>query len=128
MTLSQKMAFPLVVSEEYGSPAYFEAVRHTQGPRCGACFHLRLSRAAQLAVKEGFAAFTSTLAISPNQKHGLIVEEGAAAGEAEGVQFLYEDLRKRYSDSRHITKPMDIYRQRYCGCTFSEWESFSGEG
>ena len=43
-----------------------------------------------------------------------------------GVEFLYADLRKRYSDSRHITKPMDLYRQQYCGCVYSEWERYAG--
>jgi predicted adenine nucleotide alpha hydrolase (AANH) superfamily ATPase len=47
---------------------------------------------------------------------------------AAGVAFLYADLRKRYSDSRHLTKPLDLYRQQYCGCLYSEWERFGDSG
>ena len=49
-----------------------------------------------------------------------------AAGE-KGVEFYYADLRKRFSDSRHITKPMGLYRQQYCGCLYSEWERYTQE-
>jgi predicted adenine nucleotide alpha hydrolase (AANH) superfamily ATPase len=45
--------------------------------------------------------------------------------DTKGVDFLYADLRKRYSDSRHITKPLDLYRQQYCGCVYSEWERYA---
>jgi predicted adenine nucleotide alpha hydrolase (AANH) superfamily ATPase len=72
----------------------------------------------------GFDAFTTTLLISPHQKHDLLKEIGEELGGE--VAFLYADLRKRYSDSRHITKPMDLHRQQYCGCVYSEWERYSG--
>lgn len=126
-TLSGNMGLPLVESPGYDAVRYFDAVRVEDGPRCRQCFRLRLGAAARTAREEGFDAFASTLSISPQQKHELIIEEGQAAALENGVRFLYEDLRKRYSDSRHITKAMDIYRQRYCGCMFSEWESYSGE-
>ena len=72
----------------------------------------------------GFDAFTTTLLISPNQKHDLLQEIGAELGQEKGVDFLYADLRKRYSDSRHLTKPLDLHRQQYCGCIYSEWERY----
>lgn len=126
-TLANNMDAPLIVWPEYEAPVYFRAVREGEAPRCRECFRLRLRRTAEVAVERGISAFTSTLLISPQQKHELIGEAGEAAAAESGVKFLNEDLRKRYSDSRHITKPMDIYRQRYCGCMYSEWESYSGE-
>lgn len=65
--------------------------------------------------------------ISPHQKHELIQETGSKVAAEQGVTFLYADLRKRYSDSRHITKPMDLYRQQYCGCIYSEWEGYTAK-
>jgi hypothetical protein len=50
---------------------------------------------------------------------------GEKAAAENGVNFLYADLRKRYSESRHITKPMELYRQQYCGCIYSEYERYS---
>ncbi len=71
-----------------------------------------------------YKAFTTTLLISPHQKHDLIKEIGSKLAEETGIEFLYADLRKHYSDSRHLTKPLDIYRQQYCGCIYSELERY----
>ena len=73
----------------------------------------------------GFDAFTTTLLISPHQKHDLLREIGNEIAEEKGVDFWYVDLRKRYSDSRRMTKPMNLHRQQYCGCVYSEWERFA---
>jgi epoxyqueuosine reductase len=95
--------------------------------RCGDCFSMRLRKTAEAAKANGFDAFTTTLLISPHQKHELIKETGERAAWENGVEFYYADLRKRYSDSRHITKPMELYRQQYCGCIYSEWERYTEE-
>jgi len=76
--------------------------------RCGDCFEMRLRKTAEAARANGYDAFTTTLLISPQQKHELIKEVGEKAGRESGVDFFYADLRKRYSDSRHITKPMEL--------------------
>ena len=73
----------------------------------------------------GFTAFTTTLLISPHQKHGLILEVGNQLAVETGIDFLYADLRKRYSDSRRLTKGLNLYRQQYCGCVYSEWERYA---
>ncbi|MBN1368162.1 MAG: epoxyqueuosine reductase QueH [Dehalococcoidales bacterium] len=122
--LSQEMKFPLIVVDGYDMPAYFRAVAGNEEDRCRYCFRLRLSKAAQVAKENSIANFTTTLLISPHQKHELINEVGDRIAAESGVAFLYADLRKRYSDSRHITKPMDLYRQQYCGCLYSEWERY----
>jgi predicted adenine nucleotide alpha hydrolase (AANH) superfamily ATPase len=93
--------------------------------RCRYCFDLRLTKTAETAREKGFDAFTTTLLISPHQKHDVIQEIGNKVAAEQGVTFLYADLRKRYSDSRHITKPMNLYRQQYCGCIYSEWERYA---
>jgi epoxyqueuosine reductase len=126
-TLAGKLSVPLLVSPDYDAVEYFRSVRETDEARCSACFRLRLGKTARLALERGFDQFTTTLLISPQQKHDLIVRSGQTASLESGVKFAYEDLRKRYGDSRHITKNMDIYRQRYCGCMFSEWEACAGE-
>jgi predicted adenine nucleotide alpha hydrolase (AANH) superfamily ATPase len=41
-----------------------------------------------------------------------------------GIEFAYADLRKRYSESRHRTKSLGLYRQEYCGCVYSEAERY----
>jgi len=123
--LSQKMALPLTVVDGYDVVEYFRRVAGHEDERCRHCFHLRLARTARVAGEDGFDAFTTTLLISPHQKHELIKEIGDEVAEATGIKFLYADLRKRYSDSRHLTKPLDLYRQQYCGCLYSELERYT---
>jgi len=124
-TLAQQMNLPLIIIEGYDIIDYFRQVVGHESQRCQCCFRLRLSKTAETAQQMGFDAFTTTLLISPQQKHELIKEIGdEVAGEKE-VDFLYADLRKRYSDSRRMTKPLDLYRQQYCGCVYSEWERYA---
>jgi hypothetical protein len=126
-SLSQSMNFPLVVTPGYDFKEYFRRVVSHEDNRCGYCFELRLTQAAQKAKELGLEAFTSSLLISPHQKHDLAREIGERVESETGVKFLYADLRKRYSDSRHITRPMELYRQQYCGCIYSEYERYSEE-
>jgi len=125
--LAENLSFPLIVAEGYDIAGYFRRVAGNEGQRCLPCFRLRLEKTAGEALKLGFTGFTSTLLISHQQKHDLLKQAGEEAAGEKGIVFLYADLRKRYSDSRHITKPMELYRQQYCGCVFSEYERYSGE-
>ena len=124
-SLAKTMNLPLITTEGYDIIDYFRGVVGHEAERCQFCFKLRLSKTAEIAKEKGFDAFTTTLLISPQQKHELIKEAGEEVGKETGVDFLYTDLRKRYSDSRHITKPMELYRQQYCGCVYSEWERYA---
>ncbi|MFC1914169.1 epoxyqueuosine reductase QueH [Chloroflexota bacterium] len=121
-SLSQEMKFPLTVTEGYDMPEYFRRVMGNESQRCQHCFDLRLTRTADTARQMGIPAFTTTLLISPHQKHDLLQKIGNRIAKETGAAFLYADLRKRYSESRHMTKPLDLYRQQYCGCLYSEWE------
>jgi predicted adenine nucleotide alpha hydrolase (AANH) superfamily ATPase len=121
---ADKTGLPLMVDDVYDFEEYFRRVAGHESERCRECFILRLDRSAQFALEKGFDAFTTTLLISPHQQHEVLRETGEAVAAEKGIEFLYADLRKRYSDSRHITKPLDLYRQQYCGCVYSEWERY----
>ena len=123
--LSQEMDFPLHISDGYDLIEYFRQVAGHEAERCQHCFRLRLSKTAEAARQMGVGAFTTTLLISPHQKHELIRKTGNKLAEEMGIEFLYADIRKRYSESRHLTKPLDLYRQQYCGCLYSEWERYA---
>jgi predicted adenine nucleotide alpha hydrolase (AANH) superfamily ATPase len=124
-TLAKNMNLPLIVTEGYDIIDYFRQVVGHEAERCQYCFRLRLSKTAETAKTMGFDAFTTTLLISPHQKHDLLQEIGQELAREKGIDFLYADLRKRYSDSRRMTKPLDLYRQQYCGCVYSEWERYA---
>jgi len=124
-SLAQEVSLPLIVAEGYDVIDYFRQVAGHESQRCQYCFKLRLSKTAETAHQMGFDAFTTTLLISPHQKHDLLREIGQRLIEEEGIDFLYVDLRRRYSDSRRLTKGLNLYRQQYCGCVYSEWERYA---
>ena len=126
-TLARETDLPLIIAGDYDMPEYFRRVAGHEDERCRHCFDLRLAKTAEAAREHDYDAFTTTLLISPHQKHDILREIGDKVAAEQGVEFLYADLRKRYSDSRHITKPMDLYRQQYCGCIYSEWERYAEE-
>jgi predicted adenine nucleotide alpha hydrolase (AANH) superfamily ATPase len=125
--LSQNMNFPLVIVEGYDFKEYFRRVAGHEDERCAFCFELRLVNTARKASELGIKAFTTSLLISPHQNHEILKATAERVAAENKVEFLYSDLRKRYSDSRHITKPMELYRQQYCGCIYSEYERYTDE-
>ena len=124
-SLAQEMNLPLIMIEGYDIIDYFRQVVGHESQRCQYCFRLRLSKTAETAQQMAFDTFTTTLLISPHQKHDLIQEIGNDLARERGIDFLYADLRKRYSDSRRMTKPLNLYHQQYCGCVYSEWERYA---
>ena len=124
-SLAREIDLPLIITEGYDFIEFFRRVTGHEAERCQYCFYLRLAKIAEVAREKGYDAFTTTLLISPHQKHDIIREIGDRIAGEQDIKFLYADLRKRYSDSRYITKPMDLYRQQYCGCVYSEWERYT---
>ena len=122
--LSESTGLPLIVVPEYDIIRYFRAVVGHEGERCGDCFRLRLSRTAQFAAENGFDAFTTTLLISPYQKHELLRQVGEEVGGERGVEFYYIDLRPGFRESHRLSHELNLYHQKYCGCVYSEWERY----
>jgi epoxyqueuosine reductase len=126
-TLQQYCAqtgLPSIVAEGYDLIKYFRAVVGQETERCRYCFQLRLSVTAAVAKQKGFRAFSTTLLISPYQDQKILKEVGTDIARKEGIEFLCEDLRPCYSESRRLSRDLDLYRQKYCGCVYSEWERF----
>lgn len=94
------------------------------GRRCTSCFDLRLGKTAEAAKKGGYDCFATTLTISPLKNAPLINQIGAAKAEEYGVFYLPSDFKKRggYQRSIVLSKNYHLYRQDYCGCTFSKRE------
>lgn len=92
--------------------------------RCKFCYNYRLAEAARTARLLGFDAFTTTLLISPYQKHEMLAKVGEKTGKEYGIKFYYEDFREGYKESRELARALGLYMQKYCGCIFSEKERF----
>ncbi len=92
--------------------------------RCSHCYEMRLLRTAERAKRDGYDRFTTTLLISPYQDQSKINEIGESVGKEMGIDFFYEDLRPGFDESKDLAKEMNLYRQKYCGCIFSEKERY----
>lgn len=92
--------------------------------RCRFCYHTRLEATIQVAKKGEFDAFTTTLLYSKFQDHELIIDIGKSLAKRYGVSFLYEDFRVGWKEGIDASKELNMYRQQYCGCIYSEKERF----
>lgn len=100
--------------------------RHTNegGMACRACYALRLRHAAVLAVRQSCDYFTTTLSISPMKNANILNTIGQRLSKEYGVKYLLSDFKKNdgYKRSIELSKKYGLYRQDYCGCSFSKIE------
>lgn len=92
--------------------------------RCRFCYRMRLLEAAETAKKMKADAFTTTLLFSPYQKFDIITREAAEAESLFNVPFYLEDWRGGFREGEALSRELGFYRQKYCGCIFSEAERF----
>jgi len=115
---------PLVVKDEYRLEEFLANVAAEPDKRCGYCYASRLDGAAASAKENGFDAFSSSLFYSRYQNHELMRLKAEAAAERHGVPFLYRDFRPGWQEGIRRSKELDLYRQQYCGCIYSEKERY----
>jgi hypothetical protein len=116
--------FKVIVEDDYDLEGYLRELVHRETVRCRFCYAMRLRRAAQVARRGKFDAFSTTLLVSPYQKHDLIKEIGSAIAEETGVSFYYDDFRPGYREATEISRSLGMYRQQYCGCIYSEKDRY----
>jgi predicted adenine nucleotide alpha hydrolase (AANH) superfamily ATPase len=92
--------------------------------RCAGCYELRLVATARRAKDEGIKIFSTTLLVSPYQKHELIRDVGKSVEKESRIEFLYNDWRPRWRETRALARKEGLYLQKYCGCIFSETERY----
>ncbi len=84
--------------------------------RCNMCYRLRLDNVAKFARDNNFTAFSTTLLVSPYQKHDFIKDLGEELAKKYNIDFFYRDFRIGFREGQRIAKEMGLYRQKYCGC------------
>ncbi len=97
----------------------WEAFAGPGDARCTMCYTTRLKKVAELAAEQGFDAFTTSLLVSPYQKHDLIKQLGEKYAALYGIQFYYRDFRPGFREGQKEAKDLGLYRQKYCGCIIS---------
>ena len=121
---ARSIDLPLIERNDYGLRPFVRAVAADISGRCVKCYEMRLYETARRAKEEGFDSFTSSLFISPYQKHELMRKVAEAAAEEYGVEFLYRDFRPLFRAGQEKARELGFYMQKYCGCVFSEEERY----
>jgi predicted adenine nucleotide alpha hydrolase (AANH) superfamily ATPase len=125
MAYAPTIGMELVVQEEYGLRDFVCAVHDDIDHRCAYCYHTRLDSTARYAAEHGFAAFSTTLLVSPYQKHEEIIQTAQALAQTYGVEFLYRDFRVGFRQGQAKARELGFYMQKYCGCIFSEEDRYA---
>ena len=116
-----------ILEGDYDPKVFYEVTRGMEdlkegGERCRKCFELRLNETARVAKEKGFDFFTTTLTISPLKNADVLNEVGEKAAKEIGASFLPSDFKKKngYKRSIELSHKFDLYRQDFCGCSFSK--------
>ena len=118
---------PLDVNLEYDLERFLSGTLDLGRDRCLFCYRMRLEKTFKKAVQDNFDEVTTTLLYSKYQRHEDIKAIGDELSTTYGGPFLYRDLRKGWREGINESKQLNMYRQLYCGCIFSEKERYGGK-
>ena len=121
---SQDIKINAIFEEDYGLREFCKNTIGSLDTRCGDyCYPVRLEQTAKYAKENGFDTITTTLLVSPYQKHDIIHELGEKIAKNYGLEFLYRDFRVGFREGQAKAREIGLYMQKYCGCIFSEESS-----
>ena len=116
--------YTLIVDKNYPLEECVRGMLDEPTVRCAYCYRVRLEKTAIYAKENGFEAFSTSLLVSPYQKHDLIKLIAEEIAPKVGIPFYYEDYRNGYQEGVDVSKELEMYRQPYCGCVFSERDRY----
>ncbi|MFA5183230.1 MAG: epoxyqueuosine reductase QueH [Syntrophales bacterium] len=120
----QEENFEVRWSPDYPLEDFLRGVVFKEQERCKWCYEMRLRRTAEMARKDNWDGFSTTLLYSRFQKHEVIRGIGEILAGEYGVPFIYRDFRTGWDEGVRISRERQIYRQPYCGCVYSEKERY----
>ena len=110
-----------IFEEEYGLDEFCRNVIQDLENRCiNYCYPIRLEQTAKYAKENGYDTFSTTLLVSPYQKHDEIRRIGEKIATNYNLSFYYEDFRVGFREGQAKARELGLYMQKYCGCIFSE--------
>ena len=122
---AKKVDAKLIIDEDYGLDEFCKKVVSDIENRCvNYCYKKRLTQTVRFAAKNGYDTFTTTLLVSPYQKHEELIKVCEELAELSGVKFLYRDFRVGFREGQAKAREAGLYMQKYCGCIFSEEDRY----
>ena len=114
----------VIMQDDYGLREFVKAAVADLDNRCAPCYGVRLDFCAEVAKKQGYDAFSTTLLSSPFQDFDTIRFYGHKIAEEYGLEFIVRDFRQNYHAGVRAARAEGLYTQKYCGCIFSEEERY----
>lgn len=110
-----------IFEENYGLDEFCKNVINNLENRCvDYCYRVRLEQTAKYAKEHGYDAITTTLFVSPYQKHDELKKVLEQVAEKYGLEAVYRDFRPGFRQGQAKARELGLYMQKYCGCIFSE--------
>jgi hypothetical protein len=122
---AKSIHLPLITEDEYGLRSFVRDLCPDFDNRCEYCYRRRMTQTAAYAAANGFTSFSTTLLISPYQNHELLKAIGEELADTYYIEFLYRDFRPRFKEGQQEAADLGLYRQKYCGCIFSEEDRYT---
>lgn len=114
-----------IFEEDYGLREFCKNTIVDLENRCSNyCYRVRLEQTAKYAKENGYDSFSTTLLVSPYQKHEVLKEIGEELGKKYGIEFVYRDFRVGFREGQNKARELGLYMQKYCGCIFSEEDRY----
>jgi len=117
-------SFDVEYIDQYPLDNFLKSVAGRGTGRCAVCYAIRLDKTAETAKRMNLDGFTTSLLVSPYQKFVIINEVGEEMARRHGIAFYSEDFRKGWHISKNLSTELELYKQKYCGCIFSEMERY----
>lgn len=123
VTVAEANQVPYFIDKEYPLEQFLKEQLSYES-RCAYCYRSRLTLTAKKAAETGYDAFSTTLFISPYQNPGLIAAIGGEIAKEYGLEFYDRDFREGFQYAQDTAAEQGLYRQKYCGCIFSERDRY----
>ena len=109
-----------IFEENYGLNEFCKNVINDLENRCANyCYRVRIEQTVKYAKENGYDSFTSTLFVSPYQKHEELKKICEELAEKYNITFVYRDFRVGFREGQAKARELGLYMQKYCGCIFS---------
>lgn len=121
---SKLINLKVIYYDYYGLREFSSNVINDLNNRCEYCYYSRMENVVKYASENGYDAFTSTLFISPYQKHDLLKRICENLSKKYNIEFKYIDFRPYFYEGKKMFSETGLYMQKYCGCVYSEEERY----
>ena len=125
--VAQQYGLPIVCDDaSWNITNWLRSVQGNDVPpgRCHFCCASRVEASFAYAREHGFEGVSTSLLYSIYQPHEAIADAGRRLAAQTGIAFVYEDFRTGWQQGIDLSKEMELYRQPYCGCVYSEAERY----